>query len=191
MNPDQWFALWITIISVLGGCIAALISVWAGASLALRGNRRSLRHERARVAAERCLIVIDQAAEEYRRMRLTLFPGGDAADRSIAELIVEQSMRAYDNFVESEVGHEAWLLENEAITFAIAERLHDSMQLHLDSFGIKPEELHTRLEGLYSQLVTVGDMLRATILDKQVRELTDRDRYVSRMLLPGRHIKEG
>jgi hypothetical protein len=190
MKPEQWFTLWITIISVVGGCIAAIISVWAGAALALRGNRRSLRHERARAAAERCLTVIDRAAEEYRLMRPSLSRDPGAADIPIDERTIEQVMTAYDNFVESEIGHEAWLLENETITFAIADCLHQSMQLHLDSFGIGEGELHTRLDGLYSRLVAVGDMLRAATLDKRVSELTDRDRYVSAMLLPGRHIEK-
>lgn len=184
MQPDQWFTLWITIISVVGGCVAAFISVWLGASLALRSNRKSLRTERARIAAERCLSVIDQAAEEYRRIGRRLFRSQGAG-----EGVVEQIMAVYDNFMESDTAHEAWLLENTTITLAIAEFLHRSLQLHLDSFGSGATELGAGIESLYSNLRIVGDMLRAALLDKRVSELTDQDRDLSKMLLLGGHIK--
>jgi hypothetical protein len=111
-----------------------------------------------------------------------------ASDASVHKRIVDEIVEAYDNFVESEVGHEAWLLEDRAITFAIAECLHHSMQLHLDSFTIGDSELKTKMDRLHFKLRSAGDMLRATILDKEVSELTDRDRYIIGALLPGRHI---
>lgn len=190
VKPDQWFTLWIAILSVLGGCIAALVSVWAGASLALRSNRRSLRHERALTAAERCLAAVDQAAEEYRLMSLAMSPNSEGVDASVHKDIIDKIVVAYDDFVESEVGHEAWLLENRAITFAVAECLHHSMQLHLDSFLIEATELKAAIDRLFLELQNAGDMLRATILDKRVSELTDKDRYIIYALLPGRHSKQ-
>ncbi len=72
---------------------------------------------------------------------------------------------------------------------AIAECLYHSMKLHLDSFESDQETLLAQTKSLHSELVAVGDMLRAAMLDKRVSELTDQDRHVSKMLLPGRHIK--
>ena len=83
MKPDQWFTLWITSISVVGGCAAALPSVWLGATLALHGNRKSLRRERALVAAERRLAAVDQAAEQYHHLDVIMsFDGGKAAAKN-------------------------------------------------------------------------------------------------------------
>lgn len=189
MQSDQWFTLWVALISVIGGCIAAFISVWLGASLALQGNRKFVRHERARAAAERCLIPIDQAAEEYWRIGRNLSLGRGDADTSIDERVIELLEASYNNLVESEVGHEAWLLEDATTTLAIADCLHCSLQLHLDSFGGGCAELLTQTEILIPSLRAVGNMLRAAMLDKHVSELTDQDRYISRSLLPGRHIK--
>lgn len=189
MQSDQWFALWVALISVIGGCIAAFVSVWLGASLALQANRKSLRHERARTAAERCLIPIDQAAEDYRRIGRNLSLGQEDADSSIDERVIMLLETSYNDLVESEVGHEAWLLEDETTTVAIADCLHGSLQLHLDSFRGGSGEFLAQMEILNSTLRAVGDMLRAAMLDKHVSELTDQDRYISRSLLPGRHIK--
>ncbi len=123
-------------------------------------------------------------------MGLAMSLDSEAIDASVHKSIVDQIAAAYDNFVESEVGHEAWLLENRTITFAIAECLHHSMELHVDSFTTGFKELGTRIDDLHSELRSAGDILRATILDKQVSELTNRDRYIIAALLPGRHIKK-
>jgi hypothetical protein len=190
MQSDQWFTLWVTVISVAGGCVAAFISVWLGASLALRGNRKSLQHERARTASERCLMAIDQAAEEYRRMERQLTLSEHIADTSASTRAIEQFETSYNNLAESELGHEAWLLEDKSITFAIAECLQRSLRLHLDSFGGDLADFLSQIEVLNVELRTVGDMLRAAMLDKRVSKLTDQDRYISRALLPGRHIRK-
>jgi hypothetical protein len=106
LKPDQWFTLWITLLSVVGGCVAALISVWVGASLALRGNRRSLRLERALSATEQCLAAVGKAFEEYRQISLSMTSYSEAAEVHMDKSIVDRVMSAYDNFVNSEVGHE-------------------------------------------------------------------------------------
>jgi hypothetical protein len=189
MKPDQWFTLWIAIISVAGGCIAAFISVWLGASLAFRSNRRSLRHERARTAAERCLIAIDQATDEYRRIERNLFRDQSNAERSIDKRVGEQIMVAYDNLMENEVPREAWLLEDKTITITIARCLRRSMQLHLNSFGSGATELCAEVQSLLPDLRNAGDMLRAAMLDKRVGELTEQDHDIIKMMLLGRHVK--
>jgi hypothetical protein len=141
LKPDQWFTLWIALLSVGGGCVAALISVWVGASLALRGNRRSLRQERALTAAERCLAAVDQASDDYRRIGPSMNPHSEATEVQFDNNVIDRVTSAFDNFVNSEVGHEAWLLENRAIMFGIADCLNGSMQLHLDSFLIAALEV--------------------------------------------------
>jgi hypothetical protein len=57
----------------------------------------------------------------------------------------------------------------------VAERLHGSVQLHLDSFVITPSELQSRIDHLLYRY-GVSEMLRATILDKPIGELTDKYR---------------
>jgi hypothetical protein len=174
LKPDQWFTLWITLLSV-----------------ALRGNRRSLRQERALTAAEQCLAAVDKAFEEYRQIALSLKWSSEDADAHMSESIVERIMKAFDNFANSEVGHEAWLLENRDITFSIAECLRSSMQLHLDSFTAAMPELQARVDLLSSQLWNAGELLRASLLGKPISELTERDRTAIGLLLPGRHIRKG
>lgn len=190
MKPDQWFTLWITLLSVVGGGAVALISVWVGASLALRGNRRSLRQERALTAAERCLASIDKAFEEYRQIDFSLKLSSEDADAHMNEDFVDRIMNAFDNFANSEVGREAWLLENRDIAFSIAECLRGSTQLHLDSFTTTMPELQVKTSLLSSQLWNVGELLRASLLGKSTNELTERDRATIGLLLPGRHIRK-
>jgi hypothetical protein len=110
-------------------------------------------------------------------------------DIDIDEGIVDSIMKVHDSFVNSEVGHEAWMLEDRALTFSIAECLHGSVQLHLDSFAITAPELRSKIDVLLSQLWNVGDLLRASLLGKPISELTERDRAAIGALLPGRHIK--
>lgn len=168
-----------------------MISVWVGAGLALRGNRRSLRQERALTAAERCLAAVDQASDDYRRIDLSMKRHSEATGVQFNNNVTDRITSAFDKFVNSEIGHEAWLLENRAIMFGIADCLNGSMQLHLDSFLIAPSELRSKMDDLSSRLWSVGEGLRASILDKPISELTDRDRAAIQALLPGRHIKKG
>jgi hypothetical protein len=170
--------------------MAALISVWAGASLALRSNRRSLRQERSLSATEHCLSAVDKAFEEYRHISLIVTSCPESGEAHIAEGFIDKIMLAYDNFVNSEVGHEAWLLENRSITFSIAECLQSSMRLHLDSFTAPLSELKVKIDALSTQLWSTGEFLRAALLDKPVSELTEPDRSAIHALLPGRHIKK-
>jgi len=190
LKPEQWFTLWITILSIFGGCVAAVISVWIGASLALRSNRRSLRQERGLSATERCLAAVNKAFEEYRQIDFSMTASSEEAEVHMDPSIVERITSAYDNFVYSEVGHEAWLLEDRAITLSIAGCLQDSQRLHVDSFVITAPELKSRINLLSSRLWNVGELLRASLLNKPVNELTDKDRAVIAALLPGRHIKK-
>lgn len=170
--------------------MAALLSVWVGASLALRSNRRSLRQERALRATEQCLAAVDKAFEEYRQISLSMTPYSEGAEMRMDKRIIDRIMSAYDNFVNSEVGHEAWLLEDRAVAFSIAECLQGSMRLHLDSFTVAASELKRGIDALSARLWNVGELLRASLLDKPISELTDTDRAAIRALLPGRHIKK-
>jgi hypothetical protein len=187
MLPGQWFSLWLTMLSVLGGGVVALLSVWLGASLALRGNRRSMQHQRALLAAERCLAAVDGASEDYHRIMVMLSFAMEHIDTS---KLTEDLCDTYDHFVNSDIGHEAWLLENRDATLSIADCLHLSMRLHVDSFSIEPEDIRVRVADLSERLREAGDQLRAAFLDKGVSELTDRDRYAIAALLPGRHTKK-
>jgi len=111
------------------------------------------------------------------------------ANSSISKREINEIMEVYDNLMESETAREAWLLENKTITLAIAGCLRRSMQLHLDSFGGDATGLGAEAQSLHSELRTVGDMLRAAVLDKRVSELSEQDHYLSQMLSLGRHIK--
>lgn len=170
--------------------MAALISVWVGASLALRGNRRSLRQERALSATEQCLATVDKAFEQYRQISLSMTPSSAATEVHMDKGIIDRIMSAYDDFVNSEMGHEAWLLEDRAITYSIADCLHGSVQLHLDSFAIAAPELKREIDAFLRQLWNVGESLRASLLGKPVSKLTETDRAAIGALLPGRHIKK-
>jgi hypothetical protein len=64
------------------------------------------------------------------------------------------------------------------------------MQLHLDSFTIAAPELKREIDLFLARLWNVGELLRATLLDKPISELTDQDRLAIRALPPGRHIKK-
>src|SRR4051794_13486329 len=55
MKSDQWFLLWMTL---LGGALT-LLSVWIGATLALRGERRSATRERGRQSASALAPVLE------------------------------------------------------------------------------------------------------------------------------------
>jgi hypothetical protein len=180
--------LWITVISVVGGGIAAMLSVWAGAALALRGNRYSLRHERSSTAAERCIEAIDRAAEHYHRLGMKISAASDNVD---AGNIIDGLIHAYDELLDSDIGHEAWSLEDRKITYAVGDCVSASLRLHLDSYHVPVSELRETVMTLRSELQNVGDSLRAMILNKRVADLTERDRAVIRALLPGRHVRAG
>jgi hypothetical protein len=129
------------------------------------------------------------AFEGYRQISLSMIPYSEDAEMRMDKAIIDRIMSAYDNFVNSEVGHEAWLLEDRAITFSIAESLQGSMRLHLDSFMVTAPELKREIDALSEELWNVGELLRASLLGKPVSELTETDRAAIRALLPGRHIK--
>jgi hypothetical protein len=186
MKADQWFSLWMTLLSVMGGGVAALLAVWVGAALALRGNRRASQAERARLAAERCLSTVDAARHGYHGFRVMRDVGNEVSDLNHVKLLQEQ----YDRFANSEVGHEAWLLRDRSIAIMIANCLQEAVQLHLDSFFTAPPELLDRACALHDELRSVGDRLRAEVLGKPVSQLTDDDRRVAAMLLPGKHARD-
>jgi hypothetical protein len=134
--------------------------------------------------------VVDKAFEEYRRIGLSLKWYSEETDARMDENIVDDIMKAFDSLVNSEVGREAWLLEDRDITFSIAERLRGSTQVHLDSFTTAAPELRPKIDSLSSQLWNAGELLRASLLGKPISELTERDRATIGLLLPGRHIKK-
>jgi hypothetical protein len=97
---------WMTSLQVLAGGLATLTAVWIGASLALRGQRKSVAEQRARLAAEQCLRAIDLASRDInylvRDLKLAMRYSIDLDEaRSSA---IKMFSKLHDDFLETDLG---------------------------------------------------------------------------------------
>jgi hypothetical protein len=194
LKPDQWFTLWITLLQVIAGGVATLAAVWIGAAFALRGQRRSADEQRSRLAAERCLRAIDEALMHIDTVRIRLgveikYAMDSSPDRleGLGSDVNERIVAIHDTLIDSDIGHEAWLLEDRAAAAAIADCIEGLVELHTKGFGLSLEDLRLRADGLYRRFGSTGDQLRAILLGKDVNQLTLRDREITTALLHPSH----
>jgi hypothetical protein len=189
VKPEQWFTFWIVLLQVLVGGVATLAAVWIGAALALRGQRRNADEQRSRLAAERCLVAIDEATEQTGRLsrQIKFMLEHEWPDDNTESQIIESVVRIHDELLNSDISHEAWLLGDRRVVEKIAGCVDGLVKLHLDSFELSVEEMQGRLTLLYRNFGQAGDQLRAIMLRKEVDQLTSHDRHITHILLRPSH----
>jgi hypothetical protein len=111
----------------------------------------------ARLAAERCLRAMDAARHHLRDLRFRV----DMAKRTIGQLsrsdreeeshIVNLVVAIHDELLDSDIGHEAWLLTERSIVEDIAECVDGLVRLHTESFELDIVGIQQRLTGIQSR----------------------------------------
>jgi hypothetical protein len=109
------------------------------------------------------------------------------SDRQESSLIIDLVVAIHDELLDTDIGHEAWLLKDRGLVEDIAECIDGLVRLHAESFGLSLGSMRQRVVDILSRFDKVRDQLRAILLNKNVTQVSPHDRYITSILLRPSH----